>query len=105
MFQSMVIPVADVEAAKQVYGALAGEPHTDTPYYVGYNVDGFELALTPDNGVGAPVLHADVADFDAARERLLAAGATEKVAPKEVAPGVRICVLADPSGNPIGLRG
>lgn len=106
MFNSMVIPVSDLERAKSVYGALAGEPHTDTPYYVGYNVDGFEVALAPgDNGVGAPVLYADVPDLEAAREKLLAAGATERLALKQVAPGVRICVLDDVDGNPIGLRG
>jgi len=106
MFNSMVIPVSDLDSAKKLYGALAGEPHTDTAYYVGYNVDGFEVALAPgDNGVGAPVLYADVPDLDAAREKLLAAGATEKLAPQQVAPDVRICVLTDADGNPIGLRG
>ncbi|WP_235738848.1 VOC family protein [Nocardioides alcanivorans] len=106
MFNSMVIPVTDLDVAKAVYGALAGEPHTDTPYYVGYNVDGFEIALAPgDDSVGVPVLYADVPDLDAAREKLIAAGATEKLAPKQVAAGVRICVLVDADGNLIGIRG
>ena len=38
--QSLVIPVSDLDAAKAVYTALLGDPHTDTPYYVGYNVGG-----------------------------------------------------------------
>jgi len=54
---------------------------------------------------GGPVAFADVEDLDAARETVLAAGATERDAPRQVAPGARICVLADPDGNPIGLRG
>ena len=53
----------------------------------------------------AAAVPADVEDLDAARETLLAAGATERDAPRQVAPGARICVLADPDGNPIGLRG
>jgi hypothetical protein len=45
--QSLVIPVSDLDAAKGVYTALLGAPHTDQAYYVGYNVNGFEVALTP----------------------------------------------------------
>ena len=49
--------------------------------------------------------YADVDDLDATRETLLEAGATERGAPRQVAPGARVCVLADADGNPIGLRG
>ena len=103
--RSLVVQVSDLEAAKAVYGALFGEPHTDQPYYVGYNVDGFEVALAPGEVDGAPVAFADVEDMDAARANLLAAGATERSAPRRVAPEARVCVLADADGNPIGLRG
>ena len=104
--RSLVIPVSDLAAAKAVYTALLGDPHTDQSYYVGYNVDGFEVALNPgDGGVGGPVAFADVDDLDAVRETLLAAGATERDAPRQVAPGARVCVLVDGDGNPIGLRG
>ena len=104
--RSLVIPVSDLEAAKAIYTALLGEPHTDQPYYVGYNVDGFEVALNPGEKVaGGPVAFADVEDLDATRATLLAAGATERGAPRQVAPGVRVCVLADADGSPIGLRG
>jgi predicted enzyme related to lactoylglutathione lyase len=103
--RSLVIPVSDLDAAKAVYSALLGAPHTDGSYYVGYNVDGFEVGLNPAGGGGGPVAFADVEDLDAARETLLAVGATERDAPRQVAPGVRVCVLADREGNPIGLRG
>ena len=42
---------------------------------------------------------------DSARATLLAAGATERSAPRQVAREARVCVLADADGNPIGLRG
>ena len=45
--RSLVIPVSDLDAAKAVYTSLLGTPHTDQPYYVGYNVDGFEVSLAP----------------------------------------------------------
>jgi predicted enzyme related to lactoylglutathione lyase len=105
VIRSLVIPVSDLDAAKGVYTALLGAPHTDQPYYVGYNVDGFEVGLAPGDVSGGPVAYADVEDLDATRETLLAAGATERDAPRQVAPEVRVCVLADADGNPIGLRG
>jgi predicted enzyme related to lactoylglutathione lyase len=103
--RSLVIPVSDLDAAKAVYGALLGAPHTDEAYYVGYDVGGFEVSLAPGGDAGGPVAYADVDDLDATRDTLLAAGATERVAPRQVGPGARVCVLADKDGNPIGLRG
>jgi predicted enzyme related to lactoylglutathione lyase len=103
--RSLVIPVSDLAAAKAVYTALLGQPHTDQPYYVGYNVDGFEVALNPSGSGGGAVAYADVDDLDGIRETLLAAGATERDAPQQVAPDARVCVLTDPDGNVFGLRG
>lgn len=103
--RSLVVPVSDLEAAKTVYTALLGTPHTDESYYVGYNINGFEVGLNPAGAGGGPVAFADVEDLDATRETVLAAGGTEREAPRQVAPEVRICVLADTDGNPIGLRG
>lgn len=103
--RSLVIPVTDLDATKAVYTALLGAPHTDESYYVGYNVEGFEVGLNPAGQGGGPVAFADVEDLDATRETLLAAGATERDAPRRVAPEARVCVLTDPDGNPIGLRG
>lgn len=97
--------MSDLGATKAVYTALLGSPHTDEPYYVGYNVDGFEVALNPSGAGGGPVAFADVEDLAATRATLLAAGATERDAPRQVAPDVRVCVLTDAEGNPIGLRG
>ncbi|MFE0463919.1 VOC family protein [Kitasatospora sp. NPDC058965] len=103
--RSLVVPVSEIESAKGVYTALLGAPHTDSPHYVGYTVDGFEVALAPGDVTGGPVAFVDVDDLDAAEAALLAVGATERDAPREVAPGVRVCVLTDRDGNPLGLRG
>jgi hypothetical protein len=46
-----------------------------------------------------------VENLDGERDKLVAAGAKERVAPKQVAPGMRVCVLEDKDGNPIGLSG
>jgi predicted enzyme related to lactoylglutathione lyase len=103
--RSLVLPVSDLDAAKVVYSALLGSPHPDELYYGGYNVNGFEVGLNPAGEGGGAVAFADVEDLDAARDSVLAAGATERDAPRQVAPGSRVCVLADPDGNPLGLSG
>ncbi|HEX4517701.1 MAG TPA: VOC family protein [Polyangiaceae bacterium] len=103
---SIVIPVSDINAAKAVYTALYGAPHMDSAYYVGYKADGLEVGLTPqaDRDLG-PVAYMAVEHLDAAKDELVAAGAKERVAPRQVAPGMRVCVLEDKDGNPIGLSG
>jgi glyoxalase/bleomycin resistance protein/dioxygenase superfamily protein len=96
--RSLMIPVSDLEAAKTLFTALLDSPHTDESYYVGYNLDGFEVALNPAGAGGGPVAFADVEDLDATRDTLLAAGATGRDAPRQVARGALICVLADADG-------
>ena len=103
--RSLVIPVSDLDAAKAVYSALLGAPHTDQPYYVGYDVGGFEVSLAPGGDTGGPVAYVDVEDLDSSIATLLAAGATERSAARQVAAEARVVVLADADGNSIGLRG
>lgn len=98
-----VVTVSDLEAAKAVYGAVLGTPHTDAPYYVGFNLGGFEFGLTP--GDPSSITYVSVEDLDAAHAAMIAAGATEQQAPTKVAPELRVSVLVDKDGNKIGLNG
>lgn len=98
-----VVTVSDLAAAKAVYTVALGEPHTDTAYYVGYNLDGFEFGLTP--GDPSSITYVSVDDLDASHAAMIAAGATEQQAPTQVAPELRVSVLVDPAGNKIGLNG
>ena len=99
--RSVVVPVSDLDAAKAVYTALLGAPHTDQQYYVGYSLDGFEVSLAPQEDVAVgPVAYVDVDDLDTARAGLLAAGATERSAAREVSPRVRVCVRRRARLNP-----
>ncbi len=66
--RSQIYQVADLEAAKAWYNnLLSTPPYFDEPFYVGFNVGGYELGLQPS---GDP-------DAEAACARLLALGATE----------------------------
>ena len=75
--KTIVYPVSDLATAKATYAALLGEPHTDSPYYVGFNVDGQEVGLNPNGhaqGMTGPVGYWHVPDVEAALSALEAAG-------------------------------
>lgn len=104
---SIVHPVRDLQTAKAIQTALLGvEPHTDQPYYVGFNVGGIEIGFDPqgrENGLNAPVPYIRVPDLEAALADVLAAGATLAFEPQEVGGGTRIARVTDPDGNVLGL--
>jgi len=110
-FQTIVVPVRDLAAAKAVYAAVLGaQPHTDGPYDVGFSVDGCELGLNPggfDQGQTAPVAYVDVEDITATVATvatLVESGASVVQERAAVGGGTSLAVLADPDGNRFGLR-
>jgi len=101
-------PVADLAAAKSWYSAVTGvTPYFDQPFYVGFNVGGFELGLLPAEGKAAVPGEAHtlwgVDDIAAAYAALLARGATPHYPPTEVGGGIVCAVVRDPFGNLLGL--
>lgn len=104
---SIIHPVRDLEAAKTLFVALLGtEPHTDQPYYVGFSTTGPELGLDPNghaSGLTGPVPHWKVADIAATLAALVAAGATEEQAPRDVGGGNLVARVVDANGNQVGL--
>jgi len=107
--QTVIYHVADLAAAKDFYTRLLGHaPYFDEPYYVGYQVGGFELGLDPDTmsaapGTGGVVAYWTVADVEVALERALGMGATAHSAVEEVGGGIRTASVRDPFGNIIGF--
>jgi predicted enzyme related to lactoylglutathione lyase len=104
---SIVIPVKDVAAATAFYRTVFGaDPHTETPYYVGFNLDGLEIGLNPHGhatGLIGPTAYHATDDIEAAVAALVTAGA-EVVSPAtDVGGGTTVAVVADPDGNHVGL--
>jgi predicted enzyme related to lactoylglutathione lyase len=98
----------DLERAKHWYaGALGVEPYFDEPFYVGFNIGGYELGLDPDlsniKRRNYAVAYWGVADARAAYARLLALGATAHTEPNEVGGGIVVAAVTDPFGNALGL--
>ena len=82
-------------------------PYFDQPFYVGFDVGGYELGLNPDvssgTGAGGTVAYWGVEDIDKAVAHFTGLGATVVEAAHEVGEGIKVATVADPFGNPIGL--
>jgi predicted enzyme related to lactoylglutathione lyase len=105
--KTVLHPVSDLAAAKAVYTALLGiPPQADSPYYVGFDVEGQQIGLVPGGGpqgMTSPVAFWHVADIEAKLAEVTAAGATVKEAPHDVAAGRLVATFTDPDGNVLGL--
>jgi predicted enzyme related to lactoylglutathione lyase len=107
--RTTIYHVPDLDNAKAWYTSAFGvEPYFDQPFYVGFNLGGYELGLNPDladasPGPGGAVAYWGVADMTAAIHRFESAGATIKIRPHEVGEGIKVATVADPFGNLIGL--
>ncbi|NEW29080.1 VOC family protein [Nocardia cyriacigeorgica] len=105
--KTVLHPVTDLEAAKQLYTALLGvAPQTDSPYYVGFDAEGQHIGLVPDGGpqkMTSPVAYWHVDDIDTKLGELVAAGATVKEPAREVGGGRVVASVTDVDGNVLGL--
>jgi catechol 2,3-dioxygenase-like lactoylglutathione lyase family enzyme len=101
--RTAIYHVGDIDRAKEWYGAVLGvRPYFDEPFYVGFDVGGFELGLQPDEP-GAPRASTGVVAADAAFGRLLELGATGHSGVQDVGDGIRIATVLDPYGNVLGV--
>jgi lactoylglutathione lyase len=104
MLQTILFPVKDVAKAKSVYTALLGaEPGVESPYYVGYDVDGQHIGLVPNGSTNGPACYRHVDDLAKGLEALIEAGASMAQEPKEVGNGRTVASVLDADGNEIGL--
>lgn len=101
--------VPDLAAGKAWYRQVLGvDPYFDEPFYVGFNVGGFELGIVPEAGIPleraeAGVAYWGVADAAAAYAALIALGAAAAEPVQDVGDGIRIGAVRDPFGNRLGV--
>jgi predicted enzyme related to lactoylglutathione lyase len=107
--RSQIYQVPDLEAAKAWYTALLGKPpYFDEPFYVGFDVGGYELSLQPNNNPDAgqardAVTYWGVPDAEAAYAHLLALGASAYQPVQDVGSGIKLGAVIDPVGNRLGV--
>jgi catechol 2,3-dioxygenase-like lactoylglutathione lyase family enzyme len=106
--RTVIYYVPDVAKARDWYTeALGIKPYFDEPFYVGFNVGGFELGLHPNEGMpsgsGGSVAYWGVNDMAGSWQRLLALGAASVSEAQDVGGGILVATVADPFGNHVGL--
>jgi predicted enzyme related to lactoylglutathione lyase len=107
--RTAIYHVDDIEKGKAWYAqALGIEPYFDQPFYVGFNVGGYELGLQPADAAGAAkadgaVAYWGVEDANAAHQRLIELGAIAHEAVQDVGEGIKVATVKDPFGNVFGI--
>ena len=111
MFQGLrtvIYRAGDLARAKEWYATLLGfGPYFDQPFYVGFNVGGYELGLDPEAATAAAgdsvVTYWGVADAHASLARLVELGARERDPVRDVGGGILVATVEDPFGNVVGI--
>lgn len=104
--RTAIYPSPDLDAAKAFYTEVLGvAPYYDQPYYVGFEVGGFELGLVPDAPPSVEGVKAywGVANIEAALARVIALGGKPHDAIRDVGDGIRVAGVLDPNGNRFSL--
>jgi catechol 2,3-dioxygenase-like lactoylglutathione lyase family enzyme len=104
--RTTIYPVGDLAAARQWYAQMLDQPpYFDQPFYVGFNVGGFELGLIPDGqpGTDGPQALWGVTDAVAALARLIELGARPLELVTDVGGGIKVAAVVDPFGNRFGI--
>jgi predicted enzyme related to lactoylglutathione lyase len=107
--RTTIYKVADLTKAANWYTkAFETEPYFNEPYYVGFNIKGYELGLQPDENpnlkkVESVVSYWGVENIQETYDRFMALGATENEKPYNVGGEMMTATILDPFGNVIGL--
>ena len=107
--RTVIYHVPDLQRAKAWYSTAFGvQPYFDEPFYVGFNIGGYELGLDPNTkgvapGVGGSVAYWGVKDVDAAVQHFTGSGAIVTEPVQNVGGDIRVATVADPFGNLVGL--
>ena len=106
--RTVIYYVPDLNAAKEWYTALTGvKPYFDEPFYVGFDFNGHELGLHPQDETVTPgnqtISHWAVDGIDDCVKRLEEKGATVLYKVSDVGGGIKAATVIDPWGNAVGL--
>ena len=107
--RTVIFKVADLQKAKEWYAsAFDTKPYFDEPFYVGFEIGGYELGLHPwdaDKLVTGDNIspYWGVDDVPAEYDRLIGLGATAFEAPENVGGDIMVAAVKDPWKNVIGL--
>ena len=94
----------DLAQGKLWYTKVLGfAPYFDQPFYVGFNVGGFESGLLPDAMQNTVGVYWGVKGIDGVYARRPELGATPRTEITDVGDGIRAGDVLDPFGNVFGV--
>ena len=103
--RTVIYPAPDLQASKEWWAGLLGTaPYFDQPFYVGFDVGGYELGLLPsaDPADGA-LTYWGVPDVTAAVSASIVCGATEHAPIAEVGDDIVTATIRTPQGTIVGF--
>ena len=107
--RTTVYNVSNLSEAKKWYSrAFKTEPYFDEPFYVGFNILGYELGLLPqeqgnDNKGTNTISYWGVKKIQEVYDHLIQLGATEHEKPNNVGGELMVASIFDPWQNVIGI--
>jgi predicted enzyme related to lactoylglutathione lyase len=106
--RTAIYKVPDIEAAKRWYtDAFHTPPYFDMPFYVGFNIAGYELGLQPDETNATRSdnveMYWGVKNVQQSYNRLISLGAASHNPPQNVGEEIIVATVKDPWENIIGL--
>ena len=107
--RTTIYMVGNLQEAKEWYTKAFGvPPYFDEPFYVGFNIRGYELGLLPEEKpttekADSVLSYWGVENIEEEYQRMLSIGATSHEAPSNVGGPLMVATVKDPWGNLIGL--
>ena len=107
--RTVIYKVAELNKAKAWYAkAFKTKAYFDEPFYVGFNIGGFELGLQPEENPSSDksenvLTYWGVEDIEKEYNRFIELGATEHQKPTNVGGPIMVATVKDPWGNIVGL--
>lgn len=107
--RTVIYNVSDLKKAKKWYAkAFEIKPYFDEPFYVGFNISGYELGLLPGENQltdksDSVLAYWGVESIEEVYAFLLSLGAKVHEAPKNVGGELMVASVRDPWDNVIGI--
>jgi len=102
---TLIFPTNDLDASKHWWQqALGKEPYFDQPFYVGFDINGYELGINPGAPfANGPVAYLRVESIVRAFSDFIDSGCTIVGGISEVGEGIQVGELRNPDGMVFGV--
>jgi predicted enzyme related to lactoylglutathione lyase len=103
--RTLIYPSNSLEADKKWWAKVLGfEPYFDQPFYVGFDIGGYELGLDPNARLeDGPRTYFGVENVQEAVDEFVRQGCSVHEAPAETGDDIVVATVKKPNGQLVGL--